>query len=217
MNDIKQKDSLLALRIAYAVWILIAPFGILYVPGKLFSGTATEVAQNILEHQWMLKLGAVSQLVSYLIYMIVVILFYYFFKSVSKRCVINLAIFSLVSIPISMLGVLGWYVALSLAGTNNDLMMIALDFSEKGMYLASIFWGLWLLPLASLTKMSGYFPSFISIALRIGAIGYLLGAFSQFLFENVDNYMQVFDLLTMGETVFVLWLVFMGAKLPKEN
>ncbi len=123
-------------------------------------------------------------------------------------------IFSLVSVPIAMTSVLGLIAALGLASKDNSLMMVFLDLYNQGIIIASIFWGLWLLPLGNLIKQSGYFPKIIGIAVMIGGAGYFFGSFAQLLFANPDKVMPLFDLLTIGEMIFIFWIIIKGAKLP---
>ena len=54
------------------------------------------------------------------------------------------------------------------------LVMFFLDLHEYGVFIASIFCGLWLLPLGYLVFKSGYIPRILGVLLMIGCFGYLI-------------------------------------------
>lgn len=212
-----QKDALKGLRILYPLWMLAGMFSLAYVPAKLITLDAGETARNILSNQLLFKFGIVGSLFTQLLFIFTVILLYHLFKSVSQMCTMNMLIFSLVSVPIAMVSSLGLIAALGLALTNEALMMLFVNLNNQGIVIASIFWGLWLLPLANLVRQSGYFPKFVSIALFVAGAGFFFGSFAQLLFTNSANIRPIFDFMTLGEMVFILWLIIKGANLPVEN
>ena len=100
--------------------------------------------------------------------------------------------------------------------TTPEQMMMFLNLNVQGIIVASIFWGLWLFPLGYLIYKSGYFPKFVGVAVIFGGIGYLLDSFMKIIFPVLDVSVAT-SILTMGEMVFVLWIIFFGAKLNKHR
>ena len=96
-------------------------------------------------------------------------------------------------------------------------MMFFLTLNDQGILIASIFWGLWLFPLGYLIYKSGYFPRILGALVVLGGFGYLLGSFTHFLFPHYEALFPVFDLMTVGEVVFMVWLVLKGAKIPEMD
>jgi len=211
-----QKEALKGLRILYPIWMVVGLFSIMYVPSKLIVDDAGQTASNILANEMLFKLGIAGGLLTQLIFIFALIMLYHLFKSVSRVCSMNMMVFALVSVPIAMISSVGLIAALQLASSNETLMMLFINLNNQGIIIASIFWGLWLLPLGNLTRLSGYFPKFIGIALMIGCAGYFFGSFAQLLMESPEKIMPVFDFLTFGEMVFIFWLVIRGAKLPQS-
>jgi hypothetical protein len=80
-----------------------------------------------------------------------------------------------------------------------------------------MFFALWLLPLGYLVIKSGYFPKVLGVLLAIGCFGYLVDLFLQFLAPDVSAALQPVYLpaVTIGEISFMLWLIFLGAKVPR--
>ena len=216
-KNMTQKKALKGLRILYPIWMVVGMFSIMYIPSKFITLDAGETARNIIENQLLFKFGVVGSLLTQLLFIFAVIMLYHLFKSVSRMCTLNMLIFFLVSVPIAMVATLGQIAALKLALENQSLMMLFLDLNNQGIIIASIFWGLWLFPLGNLIRQSGYFPKAIGTAVMIGGAGYLFGSFAQLLFANAEKIMPLFDFLTLGEMVFIFWLIIKGAKLPTEK
>jgi len=212
-----QKEALKNLRILYPIWMLLGMFSLMYVPSKLIVEDAGQTATNILANEMLFKSGIAGSLFTHLLFIFAVILLYHLFKSVSRTCSMNMLVFALVSVPIAMVATLGQVAALELASSDETLMMFFLHLSDQGIIIASIFWGLWLLPLGNLVRLSGYFPKFIGYALMVACAGYFLGSFAQILMERPETVMSIFELLTFGEMIFIFWLIIRGAKLPQTN
>ena len=211
-----QKEALKGLRILYPIWIVVGMFSLMYVPSRFITEDATRTANNILSNELLFRFGIAGSLFSQLLFIFAVILLYHLFKSVSRVCTLNMLIFALVSVPIAMISTLGQIAAFELAGSNNELMMFFLNLNKQGIIIASIFWGLWLFPLGNLIRQSGYFPKFIAFAVMIGGVGYFFGSFAQLLMASPEKIMPVFEILTLGEMVFIFWLIIKGARLPER-
>lgn len=211
-----QKEALKGLRIIYPIWMVVGMFSLAYVPSKFIAGDAVQTANNILGNELIFRFGIAGSLFAQLLFIFTVILLYHLFRSVSKVCALNMLVFALVSVPIAMISTLGQLAALKLAGSDNALMMLFINLNEQGIVIASIFWGLWLFPLGNLIRKSGYFPRLIGPAVMIGGIGYFFGSFAQLLISNSEKIMPIFQILTLGEMVFIFWLIFKGARFPEN-
>jgi hypothetical protein len=135
-----------------------------------------------------------------------------------------MVIFLLVSIPIAMLNVLNQFAALLLssgadyltaftADQLQALVPLFLDLHEHGIQIASIFWGLWLLPLGVLVYKSGFLPRILGVLLMIGFFGYLIDFFIFFLNLNFDA--PIILLTSIGELLFPLWLLIKGVNVEQ--
>ncbi len=210
-------------RVAGFLYLLVAvmgAFSILYVPSTLIvPGDATTTANNIMASESLFRLGFVSGLITQTIQILLVLVLYQLLKPVNKNHALLMVIFALVGVPIAMLNMLNQSVALLLlssadyltvfeAGQLQALMMLFLDLQEHGVFIASIFWGLWLLPLGYLVFKSGYIPRILGILLIIGGLGYLIDFVTFFLFPNFDATISQFTFL--GELLLPLWLLIKG-------
>jgi hypothetical protein len=159
-------------RIAGSLYLLLAltaPIGLLYVPGKLFvSGNATATADNIRASEGLLRIGIASELIHQTIAVFLVLALYRLFKTVDEALAKQVVILgALVSVPIMFVNVLNEIAALVLVSGADFLSVFAkpqLDalaylffrLHDQGIFLASIFWGLWLFPFGMLVLRSGF-------------------------------------------------------------
>ena len=170
-----------------------------------------------MDNELLFRMGIVGSLITQIIQILVVLLLYKLLKPVNKNIASLMVVFALVGVPISMLNTLNRVAALLLLNDPAQ-MMFFLDLNELGVQIATIFWGLWLLPLGFLVYKSGYFPRILGVYLMMGCFGYLLDSFSSLILPNYADYEAIFFpvtfLLTMGEILFMGWILVKGAKIP---
>jgi hypothetical protein len=189
-------------------------------------GDAGATANNLVAQEMLFRSGIVGSLITQLIHIAVVLILYKLFKSVNKDHAVLLVVLGLVGVPISMLNTLNRVAALMLASgadylsvfTTDQLQALSLFFlnlNEQGMFIATIFWGLWLFPLGLLIKKSGFFPKIIGTLVMIGGIGYTSEPFIRYLIpSSAASVVPIVLIMTMGEIVFMGWITLKGAKLP---
>jgi hypothetical protein len=97
-------------------------------------------------------------------------------------------------------------------------VMFFLELNAQGVYVAQIFWGLWLIPLGVLVAKSGFFPKFLSYLLYLAALGYLIDSVGFLLFPSYVNlFLPISSILTIGEVLFMLWVIIRGAKFSEKQ
>jgi hypothetical protein len=222
ITNLSQHQAVKYLRILYPIWAVVGLFGVMYARTSLIvSGDAGATANNLVAQEMLFRAGIVGSLITQLIHIAVVLILYKLFKSVNKDHAVLLVVLGLVGVPISMLNTLNRVAALMLASGADYLgvfttdQLHALNLNEQGMYIATIFWGLWLFPLGYLIKKSGYFPKIIGNLVMIGGIGYTSEPFIRYILpETAATIVPIVLILTMGEIVFMGWITLKGAKLP---
>ena len=101
-----------------------------------------------------------------------------------------------------------------------DRVITLLNQETYGTVVATIFWGLWLLPQAYMVIKSPLFPKIMGWFLIVAGVGYTVSAFLYFLGYKGSTIMEILDMLTMGEVIWMLWVLIMGAnwkKLETQN
>ncbi len=210
-------------RIAGVLYLLMMPlgiFGILYVPSQLIDlENLTQTASSILANQTLFRLSILSALIVQLLQIFVVLALYRLLKPVNKNQALLMVLFILVAVPIAMLNELNHLAVLQLlngveyaAVFSSDQIHAGMAFffelHKTGIFIAQLFWGLWLLPMGYLVYKSNYIPKFIGVLLMIGCFGYLFDSFTFFLFPEFG--ITLSDFTFVGELLLPLWLIIKG-------
>jgi hypothetical protein len=210
-------------RVAGLLYLLLLPlgiFGILYVPATLVvPGDGATTVTNIIASASLFRLSIVSALMVQIVNMAVVLVLYRLLKPVNKTVASLMVIFLLVAVPIAMLNEINRAAVLLLVSDTDSLTGFAADQRQAlvalflgihtyGVNIASIFWGLWLLPMGYLVFRSGFLPRILGVLLIIGGFGYLVDFFTHFLLPNYGVTVSQFTFI--GEILFPLWLLIKG-------
>jgi hypothetical protein len=212
--------------VLYLVMGVPAVFSLQYVPRTLIvSGNATATANNIRASEMLFRVGIVSELISVLAFILVVWALYRLLNGVNKTQASLMVSLVLVSVPISFLNVVNEIAALTMLGGSEflsvfdkrqleALAMLFLRLHSQGLFVAQIFWGLWLFPFGVLVMRSGFLPRILGVLLIAACFGYLASSLTDLL---LPSYLSVVNRLTIilgaaGEGSIVLWLLIKGAK-----
>jgi hypothetical protein len=210
----------------YFLSALVAPIGLMYVPGKLFvAGDAAATANNIRSSEWLLRLGIGSELVGQVLAIFVVLALYRLFKPVSEHLALKLLVLGcLVSVPIMFVNVLNAVAAsILVSGASflsaftpaqlETLTYLFMRLHSQGQVVASIFWGLWLFPFGLLIIRSGFIPKLLGYLLMMAGVGYLLSSSTILLLPQYKAIVtQVAMILYFGELPIIFWLLIWGAR-----
>jgi Domain of unknown function (DUF4386) len=216
-------------RLAGSLYFLFSLFGIvrlLYIPNNLIvEGNAAATANNIAAHETLFRFGIVSYLAGATGWIFVTLALYRLLKSVDQGLATLMVILgSLIPVPIFFLNTLNDVAALLFARGANFLTafdkpqrdaftMLFLRLQHHADLANEVFWGLWLIPLGLLVYRSRFLPRFLGVWLIAGCLGYLALSFTGFLFPQYEGKAFTFTQpFTIGELVFMLWLIIMGAR-----
>jgi len=131
---------------------------------------------------------------------------------------------ALVSVPIVFVNVLNEVAALIvLRGADflsaygksqlDGLAYLFLRLHGQGLVVASVFWGLWLLPFGILVIRSGFIPRVLGYMLFLAGAGYLAGAFATLITpQYAPQVGQVTGILMFFELPIIFYLVIWGAR-----
>jgi len=225
-----QKQARVA-GLLYALVGVIAPIGLLYVPGKLIvSGNATATADRIRASESLLRLGIASELIHQTIGIFLVVALCHLFKNVNKTLAGLVVILgALVSVPIMFVNVLNDIAALmlvkgpsylsSFTQTQLDgLAYLFIRLHSQGINVAAIFWGLWLFPFALLVIQCGFIPRFLGYLMMVAGAGYLVDSFVTILFpQHAHAVSQITMITDIGELPIMFWLLIWGARVKPAS
>ncbi len=224
--DSNKKTARIA-GLLYLIVVLTGIFNLMYVPSKLIVwDNASVTFNNILESETLFRLGIVAGIICYTAFLILPIVLYKLLNQVNKTHSIGMVTLAVISVPVSLVNLLNKVNILTLIDKAQYLQVIEtdelqaqvllyLDFYNNGIEIASVFWGLWLLPFGYLVFKSGFLPKILGIFLMTGCFGYLTNFIGGFLFQNyADLGIARFVSLpaSIGEIGICLWLLIIGIK-----
>ncbi len=194
MNELK-KWTLLA-GICYLVIVLTGILSLMYIPNQLIEWKDPEATfSNISTHLGLFRWGIVASIICYLAYLILPLLLYKILSPVNKKVALIMVILVGVSIPITMINLSNKLDIVDLL-TNPVLgslyskeemikeVFFLLNKYESGITMASLFWGLWLMPFGYLVFKSGFLPKLLGILLMLGCLGYCINIFGSILIQD---------------------------------
>ncbi len=219
-------------RIAGWLYLMLAitgAFSMMYVPSQLIVSADTRVTiENIVANEFLFRMGIVSGLACQVLFIFLVLELYKLFKEVNKKQALLMVTLVVASVPVTCFNMINQFAVLLLLGDANylsaftpdqlnALVMLFLDFSNKGILIAELFWGLWLFPFGWLVIKSGFIPKILGVLLIIGCFCYLLEFHMNALFPNYANALSQIIAIPMAisELSIVLWLLIKGVKEPQ--
>lgn len=209
-------------RIAGILYLAMMPFAVFWLSQRfslVVPGDPVRTAASITAAEGLFRASIVSWLIAQTIFVFLVLSLYRLLVSVSQRHAVLMVVLGLLGVPIAFLNEVNLFGALMLATGSGHLgafppeqrraqMMFFLDLHAHGVYVAQVFWGLWLLPLGYLVFKSGFLPKAIGVLLMIGCFGYLFDAAKGMLLPGLDVVVSQFTFV--GELLLPLWLVTKG-------
>jgi hypothetical protein len=234
MPDKKERNPMhplkKAARIAGAIYlslVLIAPFAMLYVPGKLIvRGNAAATADNILAHETMFRLSIFGDLIGHVIFICLAIALYRLLSRVNNTWALLMVSFVLVSAAVGFLNALNNIAAVILfrggefltvfdKPQRDALAMLFIRLHSQGEFISEIFWGVWLFPFGLLVFRSGFLPRLLGVWLIIACIAWIaLSITAQFFPYNYETAFAWLQPAFFAEMAIMLWLLIRGAKVP---
>ncbi|MCG2792672.1 MAG: DUF4386 domain-containing protein [Weeksellaceae bacterium] len=224
---IKNKNALFRMAGAlYLIVILTGLFSLMYVPKMLFVwDNPAKTAENIAENTRLFRFSIASSVLCYVAFTLLPVFLYQLLRSVHELSAKLMLILALVSVPLSVGNLQNKYGILHLLtskSANEKLIqarvMDLLHIYDNGILIATVFWGLWLLPFGFLVYKSGFLPKIIGIFLMLGCFGYLINFFgntlsAEYQIIGISSYLGL--LPTVGELSICAWLLF--GRIRKHN
>ena len=210
----------------YLILVVFAPYRLIYIPSKLFvHGNATTTASNIAAHEFLFRLGILSDLLCGTVLIFLVLALYRLLKGVDQNLAVLMVILGgMLPATIDFLNVLNDAAALLLVRgadflsvfekpQRDALAMLFLRLHHQEVLAAEILWGLWLFPLAILVYRSRFLPRFLGVWLIINGFAYLTISLTGLLVPQYEGMVSDYAFpALLGEIAIMLWLVIKGAK-----
>ncbi len=223
--DTSTRKAALVAGLGLLVMMIPGMFANLFVLERfIVPGDAATTANNIMANESLFRIGICGLVVVLVLDVLVAWALYVFLKPVHKSLSLLAAWFRLLYVATlgialaNLFGVLGLLSgADSLTGFGTDqLHAQVMSFANAfgyGENIAYVFFSLHLLILGYLvfkSGYSGYIPKILGVLLIIAGFGYLIDNFGRLLVPTYDATIAYFTFI--GEPLFMLWLLWKGAK-----
>lgn len=208
----------------YAAHGLAAPFAFLYVPNALIvRGDASATASHVRASESLLRLAIGGELWNAVVGIVAIVALYRLFKGVSERWSLLMMLLYLMSVPVLLVNVLNHVAALTLAsgpGASSfdprqldGLIYFYLRLHGQGLFVAQIFWGLWLFPFGVVAMRSGFIPRALGAIVMIAGAGYVVASLTALLAPALTGRVYPFAMaLGICELPVFLFMQIWGAR-----
>jgi hypothetical protein len=207
-------------RIAGVLYLLVAIFAAFAynVYNKLYvAGDATATAANVVANSGYVCMAVVADLVQATAWVFLALTLYRLLKHVHPGAARAMVVLVAIGAGIVCLNNVfefegmrvatdSSYAAALGAGGSNGLVLLLLDTQHYGGLIASVFYGLWLVPLGYLVYKSGMFPKALGVALITVCVCYHVKLLAAFLSPDLWTVIQGY--VSIPIWVFELWMVF---------
>jgi len=222
-------------RIAGVLYLLVGIFGGFaegFVYPKVYVvGDAATTAGNVVANSALVRMGVVADLFNATVWIFLGLTLSLLLKHVNKSVARAMVVLVAIGASIVCLNVVFEFEGLRAAtgavnlaafGTagSNALVLLLLDTQHYGIFIAQIFFGLWLVPLGYLAyKSAGWFPKWLGVLLIVGGACYLVDLLAQFLVPDFGQNIHAFIWIpsAIAEISMVLYLLVIGVKTAKTS
>lgn len=216
-------------RLAGALYLamgLLAAFTLMYLQSIFHvPGDATATANRIAASLALYRSGVFADLMAGVFTVWLVMVLYDLFKDVDRRQARLMVGFAFAMVAVGLVNTVLAAGPLVLASGASSLSVFDehqldaltlgfLGLQGQGIRAATMYWGLWLLPLGILVYRSGFLPRLLGVLVFVAGCSYVINCLTYFFFPD---YARIGALVSMvpqafGEGGFILWTLIKGAR-----
>ena len=222
-------------RIAGVLYLFVGIFGGFaegFVEPRMYAaGNAATTAGNVVANAGLVRLGFVADLFQATVWVFLGLTLYLLLKHVNKSVAMAMVVLVAIGASIVCLNAVFEFEGLRVAtgavnlaafGTtgSNAMVLLLLDTQHYGIFIAQIFFGLWLVPLGYLAYNSaGWFPKWLGVLLVVGGICYLVDMLALFLVPDFGVKIHTFLVIpsALAEISMVVYLLVIGVRTQKPD
>ncbi|NII09085.1 DUF4386 domain-containing protein [Oleiagrimonas sp. C23AA] len=211
--------------VLYLVVVLTGLFSLMYVPAHLsgLDQTHQSLAQHVAVTAVWRRLSMVVFVVEQLAFLLLPWILFKLLARAGRGTATLMVALAWMSIPISLMAVVHqldavhWAVKAMPIPSRLDeaLVRMALASARHSLWLAGLFWGLWLIPLGWLAMRTGLLPRVLCALLMLGGLGYLVDLAGTVLFPTYPGTWLAGGIMVpaeLGEIGACLWLLVAGGR-----
>lgn len=214
----------------YLVTVIATPFLMIYVPSRLtVAGDASATMSRILANESLFRAQIVVGLFSELCFIGAIVALYRLLHEVDRYLSALMVLLIMLVVPLALLGSANELAMLTIVRggkllevfdkpQRDAIAMLLINFDRYGVYVAELFWGLWLLPLGVLVRRSGFLPRWLGVWLVLNGVAYVILSFIGIAVpELASRALGYATPVLFGEAVLAVWLVVVGIRPTKSD
>jgi Domain of unknown function (DUF4386) len=232
MEPISETSPRRMARIAGLLYLLItlaAPFGELYVRGRLVvAGDAAATATNILTNESLYRSGGVADLIAFAADVAIALVFYELLKPAGRRVSLLAAFFRLMHAAVVAVATLAYFTPLlllerapNLRGFNVEqlqgLSLVSLRLHGVGYNIGLVFFGIHCVLIGYLVYRSTFLPRVLGPLIGVAGMCYLINSFAALLAPAFKARIYPAILMPAGlaELSLTVWLLVVGVNVQR--
>ena len=198
---------------------ILGVLGLKVIPGIVVGDDPVTTLANLRALEPVFRSGIAVELAGQALFLFVPLALYRVFRNTNADLAALMVILGIISVPISFVAVAGelgavWLanaselVAFAPRGELDTIALVLLRMHGQLLLTATIFWGLWLVPLALLELRAAFVPRLVGVLVMAAACTYVFDALvSVVLPAQADALSGLMSVGEAGELATMLWLL----------
>jgi len=225
-KDLSLSSAALVAGISILVMVLTTPFAEFSIFSKLIDyENPTITAENIINNKYLFSTAIFLILLTLIADVTASWALYILLKPVNKSLSLLTAWFRLIYTAMYFIALYNLLNILSVINSLDNIKQLGIDHINESIFLyfkafriessfGLIFFGIYLILLGYLVYKATYIPKALGIILIVAGLSWIIDNLSVFFFPNLKT--QFLFILTIGELVFMLWLLIKGSRLKNR-
>jgi hypothetical protein len=200
----------------YLILAIFAAFAYNVFTTLYVAGDAATTAGNVVANSGLVRMAVVADILQVIFWVFLALTLYRLLKHVHPSAAGAMVVLVAIGAGIVCINTVfdfegmrvatdSSYAAALGAGGSNSLVLMLLDLQHYGIHIASVFYGLWLVPLGYLAYKSELFPKALGVGLIIVCVCYHAKLIAAFLAPDLSPVIDGF--LSIPPWVLELWMV----------
>jgi hypothetical protein len=194
--------------VSFVLLIIFGFFGMAYVPITLYDyESVTNTYAQVNANPQLLRNGILATVLMNASSLFLAIFTYRWLKKFSSTLAVSAALLLMTGAIISLVNELNNVSVLhfSQESSNPEMVALYLNLYQAGVFIATLFWGLWLLPVGYALLFQSRWVKLLGVLLLVSGLGYIIDSLFYLLwYEKI----LVSDYTFLGEIIFTLWALF---------
>lgn len=221
-----RRDAAVA-GVLYLLLVLVAPIRLVYIQNTLLHGDAAAIMAAVAAHPALFRIGILSDLFCATLEVFLTLSLYRLFSPYDRPTAALMAVLGLMPVPLYFINVFNDVAiahllldasgAAGIGGSQTAATVgLACHLHDTGIHVLQIFWGAWLVPLASLARRSRLVPRFVAMWLGVNGIAYLALSVTGLALPRLQEAVSLLAVpAQLGEVAFTVGLLWLGMRTPR--